>query len=62
MPTDGEAEVLTRGDHDINAFTMAGGRIAGGSLHDFDGYRILRNKPADGAMDRMSESTARSTA
>ncbi len=53
--TDGEAEVLTRGDHDINAFTMAGGRIVAEVCTISMATEFYEINPADGAMKRISE-------
>lgn len=52
--TDGEAEVLTRGDHDINAFTMAGGRIVAEVCTISMATEFYEINPADGAMKRIS--------
>ncbi len=53
--TDGEAEVLTRGDHDINAFTMAGGRIVAEVCTISMATEFYEINPADGAMKRISK-------
>ena len=52
--TDGEAEVLTRGDHDIDAFTMAGGRIAAEVCTISMATEFFEVDPADGAMTQIS--------
>lgn len=52
--TDGEAEVVTAGDHDINAFTMAGGRIAAEVCTISMATEFFEVNPADGAMTRIS--------
>ena len=41
-PSVGEVEVVTRGDHDINAFTMASGADRRRDVHDLDGHGVLR--------------------
>jgi dipeptidyl aminopeptidase/acylaminoacyl peptidase len=52
--TDGEAEVVTAGDHDINAFTMAGGRIAAEVCTISMATEFFEVNPDDGAMTRIS--------
>ncbi len=52
--TDGEAEVVTAGDHDINAFTMAGGRIAAEVCTISMATEFFEVNPADGAMTQIS--------
>ncbi len=52
--TDGEAEVVTAGDHDINAFTMAGGWIAAEVCTISMATEFFEVNPADGAMTRIS--------
>ncbi|MDE5694822.1 MAG: alpha/beta fold hydrolase, partial [Alistipes sp.] len=56
--TDGEAEVLTRGDHDINAFTLAGGRIAAEVCTISMATEFFDVNPADGAMTQISKINA----
>jgi len=51
---DGEVEVLTEGDHDINAFTMAGGRIAAEVCTISMATEFFGVDPATGAMERLS--------
>ena len=53
--TDGEAEVLTRGDHDINAFTMAGGRIVAELTTMRRATEQFEVDPADGALTQLSD-------
>ncbi len=50
----GDVEVLTRGDHDINAFTMAGGRIAAEVCTISMATEFFDIDPTDGAMTRIS--------
>ena len=51
---DAEVEVLTRGDHDINAFTMAGGRIAAEVCTISMATEFFAIDPATGAMEQIS--------
>ncbi len=51
---DGQVEVLTRGDHDINAFTMAGGRIAAEVCTISMATEFFDINPADGIMTQIS--------
>ncbi len=48
-------EVLTSGDHDINAFTLAGGRIAAEVCTISMATEFYTVDPADGRMERLSE-------
>ncbi|MCM1151790.1 MAG: S9 family peptidase [Alistipes sp.] len=56
--TDGEVEVLTAGDHDIDAFTMAGGRIVAEVCTISMATEFFDVNPADGAMAQISEINA----
>ena len=49
------SDLLTRGDHDINAFTMAGGRIVAEVCTISMATEFYEINPADGAMKRISE-------
>lgn len=51
---DGEVEVVTEGDHDINAFTMAEGRIAAEVTRISMATEFFTVDPADGAMEQLS--------
>ncbi len=51
----GEVEVLTRGDHDINAFTMAGDRIAAEVCTISMATELFEIGIADGAMTQISQ-------
>ena len=51
---DGEVEVLTAGDHDINAFTMAGGRIAAEVASISMATEFFSIDPTTGAMEQIS--------
>ncbi|WP_297606933.1 S9 family peptidase [uncultured Alistipes sp.] len=48
-------EVLTSGDHDINAFTLAGGRIAAEVCTISMATEFYTVDPADGRMERLSD-------
>ena len=48
-------EVLTEGDHDINAFTLAGGRIAAEVTQLTRATEFYAIDPATGAMEMISE-------
>lgn len=54
-PSVGEVEVVTAGDHDINAFTMAGGRIAAEVCTISMATEFFDVAPADGTMTRVSQ-------
>ena len=56
--TDGEAEVLTRGDHDIDAFTMADGRIVAEVCTISMATEFFDVDPADGTLTQISEINA----
>ncbi|MBE6177741.1 MAG: S9 family peptidase [Rikenellaceae bacterium] len=51
---DGEVEVLTQGDHDINAFTMAGEQIAAEVTRISMATEFFAIDPASGAMEQIS--------
>ena len=51
---DGEVEVLTRGDHDINAFTMASERIAAEVCTISMATEFFSIDPANGSMEQLS--------
>ena len=51
---DGEVEVLTEGDHDIVAFTMAGGRIVAELNTISRASEFYEVNPADGALTQIS--------
>lgn len=53
-PSVGEVEVVTRGDHDINAFTMAGERIAAEMCTISMATEFFDVNPADGALTQLS--------
>lgn len=50
----GEVEVLTRGDHDITAFTMAGGQIVAELATISSATEFYTVGTADGALERIS--------
>ena len=52
---DGEVEVITAGDHDINAFTMQGGVIAAEVCTISMANEFFTIDPATGAMAQLSE-------
>ena len=51
---DGEVEVLTKGDHSINAFTMAAGRIVAELATISSAPEFYAVNPADGALTPLS--------
>ena len=51
---DGEVEVVTSGDHDINAFTMAGQTIAAERCSISMATEFFTIDPANGAMEQIS--------
>lgn len=51
---DGEVEVLTKGDHDINAFTQAGERIVAEMCTISMATEFFDVNPADGALRQIS--------
>ena len=53
-PSVGEVEVVTRGDHDINAFTMASGRIAAEMCTISMATEFFDVNPADGTLTQVS--------
>lgn len=53
-PSVGEVEVLTAGDHDINAFTMAGGRIVAQLCTISMADEFFDVNPADGTLKQIS--------
>lgn len=53
-PSVGEVEVVTRGDHDINAFSMAGERIAAEMCTISMATEFFDVNPADGALTQLS--------
>ncbi len=53
-PSVGEVEVVTRGDHDINAFTMASGRIAAEMCTISMATEFFEVNPADGTLTQIS--------
>ncbi len=53
-PSVGEVEVVTKGDHDINAFTMAGEKIAAELCTISMATEFFEVNPADGAMTQVS--------
>lgn len=53
-PAIGEVTVLTQGDHDINAFTMAGGRIAAEVCTISMATEFFDVSPANGALTQIS--------
>ena len=53
-PSVGEVEVVTRGDHDINAFTMAGGRIAAETCTISMATEFFDVSPSDGSLTQIS--------
>lgn len=53
-PSVGEVEVVTKGDHDINAFTMAGEKIAAELCTLSSDTEFFDVNPADGALTQVS--------
>ena len=53
-PSVGEVEVVTKGDHDINAFTMAGEKIAAELCTISMATEFFEVNPADGAVTQVS--------
>ena len=53
-PSVGEVEVLTKGDHDINAFTMAGEKIAAELCTISMATEFFDVNPADGTLTQIS--------
>ena len=53
-PSVGEVEVITRGDHDINAFTMAGERIAAEMCTISMATEFFEINPEDGSLAQIS--------
>lgn len=53
-PSVGEVEVLTRGDHDINAFTMAADRIVAEMCTISMATEFFSVNPADGTLTQLS--------
>ena len=53
-PAVGEVEVVTRGDHDINAFTMTSGRIAAEMCTISMATEFFDVNPADGTLTQVS--------
>ena len=53
-PSVGEVEVVTRGDHDINAFSMAGDRIAAEMCTISMATEFFDVNPADGTLTQIS--------
>ena len=53
-PSVGEVEVVTRGDHDINAFTMASDRIAAEMCTISMATEFFDVNPADGTLTQLS--------
>jgi len=53
-PSVGEVEVLTKGDHDINAFTMAGERIAAEMCTISMATEFFGINPEDGSLAQIS--------
>lgn len=53
-PSGGEVEVVTRGDHDINAFSMGGGRIAAELCTISMATEFFDVNPADGSLTQIS--------
>ena len=53
-PSVGEVEVLTKGDHDINAFTMAGGKIAAEMCTISMATEFFAVDPENGALTQIS--------
>ncbi len=53
-PSVGEVEVVTRGDHDINAFTMTSGRIAAEMCTISMATEFFDVNPADGTLTQVS--------
>ena len=53
-PSVGEVEVLTKGDHDINAFSMAGDRIAAEMCTISMATEFFDVNPADGTLTQIS--------
>ena len=51
---EGEVEVLTKGDHDITAFTMAAGRIVAELATISSATEFYEVNPADGALTKIS--------
>ena len=51
---DGEVEVLTEGDHDINAFTTGGGRIVAEPCTISSAPEFYEVNPADGTLTQLS--------
>ena len=53
-PSVGEVEVVTRGDHDINAFSMAGDRIAAEMCTISMATEFFEINPEDGSLAQIS--------
>ena len=53
-PSVGEVEVVTRGDHDINAFSMAGDRIVAEMCTISMATEFFGVDPADGTLTQLS--------
>ena len=54
QPSVGEVEVVTKGDHDINAFTMGGGKIAAEMCTISMATEFFDVNPADGTLTQVS--------
>mgnify|MGYP002068352564 FL=1 len=52
---DGRVEVVTRGDHDIKTFTMAGGRLVAELCTISSAAEYYEVNPADGALTKISD-------